>query len=93
MDTPSRQISVTDRATMNNIIQHTDAYNIGTDCLYRDIISPELISLPLAEEHATRFSIGWIARRGQVLPDPLSTYIQLMKKHMEQCYFGKEVLE
>jgi DNA-binding transcriptional LysR family regulator len=88
IDTPSKTIYVTDRATMNNIIQHTDAYNIGTGCLYKDIISPEVISLPLQEDHPSIARLGWIARQDHILPDPLLEYVRLMGIHIDQCYFG-----
>lgn len=55
-----KQIKVLDRATMNNIISHTDAYNIGTGCLIDGIIEKNIISKPICDEGVHKMNIGWI---------------------------------
>ena len=66
-----RKIKVLDRATMNNIISHTNAYNIGTGCIIDGIIEDNIISKPIQDKNIHEMNIGWIKLKNMEL-DPLS---------------------
>ncbi len=48
----TKLIKVTDRGTIYNIIQHTDAYNIGTGNIVKEIGNNSLVTIPISENIA-----------------------------------------
>lgn len=56
---PDRQtIFVNDRATMDQLLLHTNGYNIGTGVTSKDYITPGLVAVPLAEPW--QMTIGYL---------------------------------
>jgi len=47
---------------MNNIICHTNSYNIGTGFLIKGIIDKDLISIPISDLN-DKMNVGWIKRK------------------------------
>lgn len=72
----SRIVYVQDRGTMDDLLVHTDGYNIGTGCMSPGFISPDIISLPLAVPW--KIQIGSLKRNGQSLPAEALLFIEYL---------------
>lgn len=74
---PDKIIYVQDRATMNNIIAHTDGYNIGTGYLLPGIIDSQITSVPLYG-HIDEMIIGWIKLRSTSLTNEINIFLDCL---------------
>lgn len=77
-----RQIFVTDRSTMLSVIKNTNAYNIGSGCLLPHIISPGIITIPLAESMAG-VQIGWIKLKNVKFSQETLDYLSQMLESLK----------
>jgi len=76
-----QSINVLDRATMNNIICHTDSYNIGTGFLIEGIIEQDLISIPISDINE-KLNVGWIKSKNVSLAAETKEFIDLCKRNI-----------
>ncbi|NLC72430.1 MAG: hypothetical protein GX684_01455 [Ruminococcaceae bacterium] len=74
-----QRFSVADRATMINILTHTDAFSIGTGILSPGFAGPELVSRPI-EGHKNEIHIGWIQITGMPLSETCELLIEKLKQ-------------
>lgn len=74
-----RHFSVADRGTMINILTHTDAFSIGSGILSPGFAGPELVSRPI-KGHGKDIRLGWIQNRGTPLPDMGISFVNELKK-------------
>lgn len=65
-----RRFTVNDRATINNILYHTQAYSIGTGILPETFAGENLTSRPIVG-HEKEIQLGWIQRKNEPI-DTLS---------------------
>lgn len=79
---PDKIIYVQDRATMNNIIAHTNSYNIGTGYLLPGIIDSQITSVPL-HDHMDEMIIGWIKLKSTELTDEMVTFVDFLKDSLD----------
>lgn len=77
----NQSINVLDRATMNNIICHTDSYNIGTGFLIKGIIEKEIISIPISDL-SDKMDIGWIKLRNTILTKEAEDFLYFCTKYL-----------
>jgi DNA-binding transcriptional LysR family regulator len=78
-----QSIRVLDRATMNNIICHTNAYTIGTGFLIEGIIEQDLISIPIRNINE-KLNVGWIKIKNFSLTAEAREFIDLCCKNISQ---------
>lgn len=77
-----QSVNVLDRATMNNIICHTDSYNIGTGFLIEGIIEQDLISIPVTDINE-KMNVGWIKSKNVSLTAETKEFIDLCYKNIQ----------
>ena len=78
----SQRIYIEDRATMNYILLHTNAYIIGTGCRSRNAIPTDICSIPL--DVSRQLSIGYLQRKDIPLSDQDLRFIY----HLQQALQG-----
>lgn len=66
---------------MNNIICHTDSYNIGTGFLIKGIIEKEIISIPISDL-SDKMDIGWIKLRNTILTKEAEEFLYFCTKYL-----------
>lgn len=69
-------IYLKDRGAMNNILSNTDGYNVGTGCIVKDYMNPNIISIPL--EHGSTIEIGYIKRHDIVFSKEIFVFIDFL---------------
>lgn len=77
----SRIIYLKDRGTMNNLLAHTDGYNLGTGCIVKGYMNRNIISIPLKESCQTH--IGYIKRHEQLLSDEALSYLDFLHASLQ----------
>jgi DNA-binding transcriptional LysR family regulator len=80
----SKNIYVTDRSTMLSLIEHTDAYNLGTGCLVPRVVSDKIAAIPLSGNNGY-MRIGMIKKKNLVLSEEMSKYFQLMQSTIQKA--------
>lgn len=79
----SKNIYVTDRSTMLSIIEHTDAYNLGTGCLIPRVVNKMIRAIPLKGKYGF-MRIGMIKKKDLVLSEELGKYFQFMQATIQK---------
>lgn len=75
-------IYVIDRATMMNVLRHTDAFSIGTGILSEGFAGPQLVSRPIANFDRD-VQIGWLNVRGRSVPAAVDGLIEKIQRTLE----------
>lgn len=75
-------VYVTDRGTMNNLLSNTNGYNIGTGCIVDHYMHPNIMSIPLEENHPMQ--VGYVKRNDVFLPEELLDYLKFVKVALEK---------
>lgn len=75
-DNTSQIIYIEDRGTMNNLLSHTNGYNIGTSCIIEGYMDSNIIALPLQEHQEMK--IGYIQQYGHSLPSEIYQYLDYL---------------
>lgn len=78
----NRVISVKDRATMENIITKTDAYNIGTGCIIPSVTGSDLCALPLCTQE--EMNIGYIKVSGTPLSPLAVDFVDALSRSVHR---------
>ncbi|WP_330634402.1 LysR family transcriptional regulator substrate-binding protein [Anaerotignum lactatifermentans] len=84
-----RIIYIKDRSTFYNIVEHTDAFSIGTGLLPPGFSSRHVISLPI-EGDPQMMQLGWIKLKGKPMTEEMTRFIELTKEALEDA---KKLLE
>lgn len=77
-----RIVSVKDRATMENIITKTDAYNIGTGYIIPSVTGSGLCSIPLCTQE--QMNVGYIKVAGTPLSAPAAQFISALSDSVDR---------
>ena len=77
----SQIIFVQDRGSMDELLVHTNGYNLGTGCMSKGYISPEMISIPLAVPW--QIHIGYIRKSNQVLSKEIMQFIEYLSEALK----------
>lgn len=81
---PARQIVyVQDRATMDDLLAHTNGYNLGTGCMSAGFISPDIVSIPL--DMPWQVHIGYIRKSDQLLSAEALKYIEFLSDALSRA--------
>lgn len=77
----TKLIKVTDRGTIYNIIENTDAYNIGTGNMIEDIGNDKIITIPISE-NIPKIDVGWIKLKNTSLDENMKLFIKYCKEYL-----------
>jgi len=79
VNTASKIVYIKDRGTMNNLLSNTNGYNLGTGCIVKNYMNPNIISVPLLD--GNRIQVGFIKRFDKLLNKETETYMD----YLTQC--------
>ncbi|WP_028983601.1 LysR family transcriptional regulator [Sporolactobacillus terrae] len=82
VDTIRNLVYLKDRGAMNNLLSHTDGYNLGTGCIVDNYMNPNIISIPL--EGSNLIQVGLVRRTDVFLSKELLVYINFLKTALEK---------
>jgi hypothetical protein len=80
LDNINKILYLEDRGAMNNILSNTNGYNIGTGCIVKNYMNPNIISIPL--EGSNLIQVGFVKRDDIFLPEELLAYIDFLTKSL-----------
>ncbi|MDF9839207.1 MULTISPECIES: LysR family transcriptional regulator [unclassified Paenibacillus] len=80
-----KNIKVTDRATLSNLLLGSDAYTIGTGIMASDLNGNGVVTIPYESNEV--FTVGWIAHKDRKPSDIMSAYIDLLNDLVASSYF------
>ncbi|MCI1945725.1 LysR family transcriptional regulator [Clostridium luticellarii] len=80
LDNINKILYLEDRGAMNNILSNTNGYNIGTGCIVKNYMNPNIISIPL--EGSNLIQVGFVKRDDIFLSEELLTYIDFLTKSL-----------
>ena len=75
-------IKVTDRGTIYNIIQHTDAYNIGTGNIIKEIGNSDIVTIPILD-NIPKIDVGWIKLKNVEMNENMKLFIEFCKEYVK----------
>lgn len=82
-DFADKQIVISDRATLMNVLLETDAYTVGTGIMPSALNEGKIVSVPL--ESAARYNVGYILKKNRKQTDLLNKFISSIEE------FGKSI--
>jgi hypothetical protein len=82
-DFASKQIVISDRATLMNVLLKTDAYTVGTGIMPSALNEGKIQSIPL--DSTARYKVGYILRRDRKQTVLLEKFISSIEE------FGKSI--
>lgn len=80
-----KNIKVTDRATLSNLLLGSDAYTIGTGIMASDLNGNGMVTIPYESNEV--FTVGWIAHKDRKPSEIMSAYIDLLNDLVASSYF------
>lgn len=80
-----KNIKVTDRATLSNLLLGSDAYTIGTGIMASDLNGNGVVTIPYDSNEV--FTVGWIAHKDRKPSEIMSAYIDLLNDLVASSYF------
>ncbi|WP_310833154.1 LysR family transcriptional regulator [Paenibacillus pedocola] len=80
-----KNIKVTDRATLTNLLLGTDSYTIGTGIMASELNGNGLVTIPYDSNEV--FTVGWITHKDRKPSEIMSSYIELLNDLVASNYF------
>ncbi|CAM4492065.1 LysR family transcriptional regulator [Paenibacillus typhae] len=80
-----KNIKVTDRATLSNLLLGSNAYTIGTGIMASDLNGNGVVTIPYESNEV--FTVGWIAHKDRKPSEIMSAYIDLLNDLVASSYF------
>ncbi|MHA6532043.1 LysR family transcriptional regulator [Paenibacillus sp. BAC0078] len=80
-----KNISVTDRATLTNLLLGSDSYTVGTGIMDSELNGNGLVTIPFDSREV--FTVGWIAHKDRRPGEIMSAYIDILNDLVSQNYF------
>lgn len=80
-----KNIKVTDRATLTNLLLGSDSYTIGTGIMASALNGNGLVTIPYDSNEV--FTVGWIAHKDRKPSEIMSAYIELLNDLVAGSYF------
>ena len=72
-----RQITISDRATLMNVLLKTDAYTVGTGIMPSSLNEGKIISIPVSSH--SFYKVGYIIRKNRNLSPMLERFLQMLQ--------------
>lgn len=85
---PRQRVFVKDRASLINLILHSNAYNIGTGFLLSGIVDENMTSIPIADYY-DNMHLGWIMLKNAAMTPEIQQYVSFLHEALAKCYFGE----
>lgn len=79
---PAQQISVNNRATMMNVLAHTDAFTTGSGLLVKHLNSQAVVTIPLAGKTCIR--LGWIRPHNSKLSAQAVQFVSFLNQSVTE---------
>ncbi len=79
-----RQIIISDRATLMNVLLKTDAYTVGTGIMPSALNEGKIVSIPI--EHDCVYSVGYIVRKDRSHTPILEKFLAIVQQ------FGENIM-
>ena len=73
---PQKQIEISDRATLMNVLLSTDSYTVGTGVMPSSLNNGKIVSIPL--ESADFYTIGYLWRKDRALSEMARNFMNRM---------------
>lgn len=80
-----KNINVTDRATLTNLLLGSDSYTVGTGILDSELNGDGLVTIPFDSQEV--FTVGWIAHKDRRPGEIMSAYIDMLNDLVSRNYF------
>ncbi|MNB97536.1 LysR substrate binding domain protein [compost metagenome] len=80
-----KNIKVTDRATLTNLLLGSDAYTIGTGIMASELNGNGMLTIPYESNEV--FTVGWIAHKDRKPSEIMSAFIDLLNDLVASSYF------
>ena len=80
---PEKLIFVHDRATMYNIVSHSDAFSIGSGILSDGFCDNDIISVPVECNSGDVMKLGWIKHANRKLNEIEEMYIKQLEESLK----------
>lgn len=80
-----KNIKVTDRATLTNLLLGSDSYTIGTGIMASELNGNGLVTIPYDSNEV--FTVGWITHKDRKPSEIMSSYIELLNDLVASSYF------
>ena len=80
---PEKLIFVHDRATMYNIVSHSDAFSIGSGILSDGFCDDDIISVPVECNSGDVMKLGWIRHANRKLNEIEEMYIKQLEESLK----------
>ncbi|WP_019911124.1 LysR family transcriptional regulator [Paenibacillus sp. HW567] len=80
-----KNISVTDRATLTNLLLGSDSYTVGTGIMGSELNGDGLVTIPFDSPEV--FTVGWIAHKDRRPGEIMSAYIDILNDLVSRNYF------
>ena len=79
---PEKLIFVHDRASMYNIVRHSDAFSIGSGILSEEFCDDEVISVPVECNSDDVMKLGWIKQANRILSEEETLYVKYLEESL-----------
>ncbi|QNM06522.1 LysR family transcriptional regulator [Qiania dongpingensis] len=76
----SQLVFVQDRGTMDDLLVHTDGYNLGTGCVRDGFLNPEITAVPL--DVPWQIHVGYLKKYDRVLSKEMMRFLDLLSESM-----------
>ncbi|MBW4080724.1 LysR family transcriptional regulator [Paenibacillus sp. S150] len=80
-----KNIQVTDRATLTQLLLGSDSYTVGTGIMDAELNGDGLVTIPFDSPEV--FTVGWIAHKDRKPGEMMSTYIDILNDLVSRNYF------
>lgn len=83
-----KQIKVSDRATIFNLMNGVDGYTISSGIISSDLNDDKIVAIPLNVDDS--MTLGWLKHKDRELTPIATKYLEMLKEHIKS--YGFEIL-
>lgn len=83
----NKQVEISDRASLMNVLLATDCYTVGTGIMPSLLNADRILSIPFQSEDF--YIIGYILRTDKKVSELTNTFIELLKSEVSDNYFNR----
>lgn len=81
-----KEIKVSDRATIFNLMVGLDGYTISSGIISSELNDDKIVAIPL--EYEDTITIGWLKQKQRMLSPLALTYLEMLQAHIKQYGFS-----
>ncbi|WP_313627515.1 LysR family transcriptional regulator [Enterococcus italicus] len=81
-----KEIKVSDRATIFNLMVGLDGYTISSGIISSELNDDKIVAIPL--EYEDTITIGWLKQKQRTLSPLALTYLKMLQAHIKQYGFS-----